>query len=204
MDRPMNVCVLVGSLRKASFNRMLANALISLAPSSMKLDIVELGQLPLYNEDLETAAPPAAWTAFRKRVEAADAVLFITPEYNRSVPAVLKNALDVGSRPYGSSIWDRKPGAIVSGSPGAIGGFGANHHLRQSLVFLNVPMLQQPEAYLGRVDKLFDEHGKLANDGTRKFLQDFMQAFANWVETLRSGAGASDGSRQTLASAAAG
>jgi chromate reductase, NAD(P)H dehydrogenase (quinone) len=204
MDRPMNVCVLVGSLRKASFNRMLANALISLAPSSMKLDIVELGQLPLYNEDLETAAPPAAWTAFRQRVKAADAVLFITPEYNRSVPAVLKNALDVGSRPYGSSIWDRKPGAIVSGSPGAIGGFGANHHLRQSLVFLNVPMLQQPEAYLGRVDKLFDEHGKLANDGTRKFLQDFMQAFANWVETLRSGAGASDGSRQTLASAAAG
>jgi chromate reductase len=204
MDRPMNVCVLVGSLRKASFNRMLANALISLAPSSMKLDIVELGQLPLYNEDLETATPPAAWTAFRQRVKAADAVLFITPEYNRSVPAVLKNALDVGSRPYGSSIWDRKPGAIVSGSPGAIGGFGANHHLRQSLVFLNVPMLQQPEAYLGRVDKLFDEHGKLANDGTHKFLQDFMQAFANWVETLRSSAGAPDGSRQTLVSAAAG
>jgi chromate reductase len=204
VDKWINVCVLVGSLRKASFNRMLANALISLAPSSMKLDIVELGQLPLYNEDLETAAPPAAWIAFRQRVKAADAILFVTPEYNRSVPAVLKNALDVGSRPYGSSIWDRKPGAIVSGSPGAIGGFGANHHLRQSLVFLNVPILQQPEAYLGHVDKLFDEHGKLANDGTRKFLQDFMQAFANWVETLRSGAGAPDGSRQTLASAAAG
>jgi len=200
----MNVCVLVGSLRKASFNRMLANALISLAPSSMKLDIVELGQLPLYNEDLETVTPPAAWTVFRQRVKTADAVLFVTPEYNRSVPAALKNALDVGSRPYGSSIWDRKPGAIVSGSPGAIGGFGANHHLRQSLVFLNVPILQQPEAYLGRVDKLFDEHGKLANDGTRKFLQDFMQAFANWVETLESSASAPDGSRQTLASAAAG
>ena len=204
MDRPMNVCVLVGSLRKASFNGMLANALISLAPSSMKLDIVELGQLPLYNEDLETVTPPAAWTVFRQRVKTADAVLFVTPEYNRSVPAALKNALDVGSRPYGSSIWDRKPGAIVSGSPGAIGGFGANHHLRQSLVFLNVPILQQPEAYLGRVDKLFDEHGKLANDGPRKFLLDFMQAFANWVGTLRSKAGAPDGSRQTLASAAAG
>jgi chromate reductase, NAD(P)H dehydrogenase (quinone) len=204
VDRPMDVCVLVGSLRKASFNRMLGNALISLAPSSMKLDIVELGQLPLYNEDLETAAPPTAWTAFRQRVKAADAVLFVTPEYNRSVPAVLKNALDVGSRPYGSSIWDRKPGAIVSGSPGAIGGFGANHHLRQSLVFLNVPILQQPEAYLGRVDKLFDEHGKLANDGTRKFLQDFMQAFADWVEMLGSSAGTPDGSRQTAASAAAG
>jgi chromate reductase len=186
MDKPMNVCVLVGSLRKASFNGMLANTLISLAPSSMKLDIVEIGQLPFYNEDLDTAAPPAPWTAFRERVKAADAVLFVTPEYNRSVPAVLKNALDVGSRPYGSSVWDRKPGAVVSGSPGAIGGFGANHHLRQSLVFLNVPTLQQPEAYLGRVDKLFDEHGKFVSDGTGKFLQAFMQAFTNWVVMVRS------------------
>ena len=167
-------------------NRMLANALISLAPSSMKLDIVEIGQLPLYNEDLETAAPPAPWTAFRQRIKAADAVLFVTPEYNRSVSAALKNVLDVGSRPYGSSVWDRKPGAIVSGSPGAIGAFGANHHLRQSLVFLNVPTLQQPEAYIGHADKLFDEHGKLVSDGTSKFLQAFMQTLANWVETVRS------------------
>jgi chromate reductase len=186
MDKPMNVCVLVGSLRKASLNGMLANALIWLAPSSMKLDIVEIGQLPLYNEDLETAAPPEQWTAFRQRVKAAHAVLFVSPEYNRSVPAVLKNALDVGSRPYGSSVWDRKPGAIVSSSPGAIGGFGANHHLRQSLVFLNVPTMQQPEAYISHVDKLFDEHGKLAGDGTRKFLQEYMRAFSNWVETIRS------------------
>jgi chromate reductase len=182
----MNVCVLVGSLRKASFNGMLANVLISLAPSSMKFDIVEIGQLPFYNEDLETAAPPEPWTAFRERIKAADAVLFVTPEYNRSVPAVLKNALDVGSRPYGRSVWDRKPGAIVSGSPGAIGGFGANHHLRQSLVFLNVPTLQQPEAYLGRVDKLFDEQGRIASESTGKFLAGFMQAFAKWVETNRS------------------
>ena len=182
----MDVCVLVGSLRKASFNGILANALISLAPSSIKLDIVGVGQLPLYNEDLETAAPPAPWTAFRQRVKAADAVLFVTPEYNRSVPAALKNALDVGSRPYGSSVWDRKPGAVASSSPGAIGGFGANHHLRQSLVFLNVPTMQQPEAYLGHADKLFDEEGKLASDVTRKFLREFMQAFANWVDTTRS------------------
>src|SRR6266581_6030062 len=140
IDKPMNVCVLVGSLRKASLNGMLANALMSLAPSSMKLDIVEIGQLPFYNEDLETAAPPAQWTAFRQRIKAADAVLFVTPEYNRSVPAVLKNALDVGSRPYGQSAWDGKPGAVISVSPGAIGGFGANHHLRQSFVFLNIPM----------------------------------------------------------------
>jgi chromate reductase, NAD(P)H dehydrogenase (quinone) len=185
MEKPMNVCVLVGSLRKASFNRMLANALISLAPPSMKLEIVEIGQLPLYNQDLDTD-PPAPWIAFRQRVKAADAVLFVTPEYNRSVPAVLKNALDVGSRPYGSSVWDRKAGAVISSTPGAVGAFGANHHLRQSLVFLNVPTMQQPEGYVGRVDKLFDEHGQLTSDGTRKFLQEFMQAFANWIETIRS------------------
>jgi chromate reductase len=203
LDKPMNVCVLVGSLRKASFNGMLANTLISLAPSSMKLGIVEIGQLPLYNEDLDTAAPPAPWIAFRQRVKVADAVLFVTAEYNRSVPAVLKNALDVGSRPYRSSVWDRKAGAIVSASPGAIGGFGANHHLRQSLVFLNVPAMQQPEAYISHVDKLFDEHGKLVSDGTEKFLQGFMQAFANWVEAIRSQASASDGVRQARVSAAA-
>jgi chromate reductase len=110
-------------------------------------------------------------------------VLFVTAEYNRSVSAVLKNALDVGSRPYGAGVWDRKPGAVVSGSPGAIGAFGANHHLRQSLVFLNVRTLQQ---YVGHVDKLFDEDGKFTSDGTRKFLQEFMLAFANWVETIRS------------------
>jgi chromate reductase len=184
MEKPMSVCVLVGSLRKASLNRMLANALISLAPSSLKLDILEIGQLPLYNEDIEAAAPPVPWTAFRQRIKAADAVLFVTPEYNRSVPAALKNALDVGSRPYGASVWDRKPGAVVSSSPGAVGAFGANHHLRQSLVFLNVPTMQQPEAYIGHVDKLFDEHGKIASDGTRKFLQAIMLAFANWVETI--------------------
>jgi chromate reductase, NAD(P)H dehydrogenase (quinone) len=186
MEAPINVCVLVGSLRKASFNGMLANALISLAPSSMKLEIVEIGQLPLYNQDLEIDPPPAEWVAFRQRVKAADAVLFVTPEYNRSVPAALKNALDVGSRPYGCSVWDRKPGAVVSGSPGAIAAFGANHHLRQSLVFLNVPTMQQPEAYVGHIDKLFDEHGKLTSDGTRKYLQEFMQAFANWVAANRS------------------
>src|SRR3954454_13735635 len=186
MEKPMNVCVLVGSLRKASLNGMLANALMSLAPPSMKLEVVEIGQLPFFNQDIETDSTPTQWTAFRQRVKAADAVLFVTPEYNRSVPAVLKNALDVGSRPYGSSVWDRKPGAVVSSSPGAIGAFGANHHLRQSLVFLNVPAMQQPEAYLSHVDKLFDEQGKLVSDGTGKFLRSFMQSFANWVEMVRS------------------
>ena len=202
----MNVCVLVGSLRRASFSGMLANALMSLAPSSMEPEVVEIGHLPFYNQDLERMIDPspAPWTAFRQRVKAADAVLFVTPEYNRSVPAVLKNVLDVGSRPYGSSVWDRKPGAIVSGSPGAIGAFGANHHLRQSLVFLNVPTLQQPEAYIGHADKLFDEHGKLVSDGTGKFLQGFMQAFANWVEMIRSQGQRTGGLRQARASVAPG
>src|SRR5260370_3251805 len=183
-DRLMKVGVLVGSLRKASLNGMLANALMSLAPASTKLENVEIGQLPFFNQDLETAATRAEWTAFRQSVKTADAALFVTPEYNRSVPPALKNALDVGSRPYGSSVWDRKPGAIVSCSPSAIGAFGANHHLRQSLVFLNVPTMQQPAAYVCHADKLFDEPGRLRNDGSRAFLQEFMQSFANWVETI--------------------
>src|ERR1700690_608893 len=168
LDKPMNLCVLVGSLRKASFSGVLANALISLGPPSMESGIVEIGQMPLYNQDLERMIDPspAPWTAFRQRVKAADAVLFVTPEYNRSAPPFLKKALDVGSRPYGSRVWDRKPGAVVSGSPGAIGAFGANHHLRQSLVFLNVPALQQPEAYIGGAGSLFDDAGEIVNPGT--------------------------------------
>jgi chromate reductase len=120
-------------------------------------------------------------------VRAASAVLFVTPEYNRSVPAALKNAIDVGSRPYGKSVWDAKPGAVVSVSPGAIGGFGANHHLRQSLVFLNVPTMQQPEAYIGGAAKLFDDKGQMINEDTRKFLQGFMEAFARWIGKVGAG-----------------
>ena len=183
MTKPSKVAVLVGSLRKGSLNRCAAKALISLAPSDLELEIVEIGQLPLYNEDEDGAEVPPAWTGFRTKVRAADAVLFMTPEYNRSVPGALKNALDVGSRPHGKSVWDGKPGAVVSVSPGAIGGFGANHHLRQSLVFLNVPAMQQPEAYIGGAANLFDEDGKVTNDGTRKFLQTFMEAFMAWIDT---------------------
>lgn len=174
------IAVLVGSLRVESLNRKLAKALIALAPESLTLEILEIGGLPLYNQDLD-AAPPAAWTDFRDRLKGFDGVLFVTPEYNRSVPAPLKNAIDVGSRPYGKSAWDGKPGAVVSASPGAIGGFGANHHLRQSLVFLNVPVMQQPEAYIGNAAKLFDDSGALVNDSTRDFLRKFMDAFAKWV-----------------------
>lgn len=183
MNTPCNVAVIVGSLRKDSYNRKIANALAKLAPDSLQLEIVEIGQLPLYNQD-QDENPPAPWTAFRQRIRAADAVLFVTPEYNRSVPAALKNALDVGSRPSGHSVWNAKPGAVISASPSAIGAFGANHHLRQSLVFLNVPVLQQPEAYIGAVDRLFDAQGGLINEDTREFLKRFVQAFAVWIATI--------------------
>ena len=176
-----DIVVVVGSLRKESFNRKMANALRELAPASLKLEIVEIGQLPLYNQDLDTD-PPATWKELRARVKQADGVLFVTPEYNRSIPAPLKNAIDVASRPYGQSAWDKKPCAVVSVSPGAIGAFGANHALRQSFVFLNMPAMQQPEAYIGGADKLFDGSGKITNDGTRSFLTKFMEAYAGWVE----------------------
>ncbi len=176
------IAVLVGSLRKESFNRKIAHALIEVAPKSLSFEIVEIGQLPLYNQDLDES-PPAEWSAFRQKVKAFDGVLFVTPEYNRSVPAALKNAIDVGSRPYGQSVWSGKPGAVISVSPGAAGGFGANHHLRQSLVFLDMPAMQQPEAYIGGAGKLFGEDGKLNNDGTKDFLKKFAERFEIWVGT---------------------
>jgi chromate reductase len=190
MNTQWHVAVLVGSLRKRSFTRMIANELIAVAPSTLAFECVEIGNLPLYNQDFDDQnAPPAEWISFRDRVRPTDAVMFVTAEYNRSVPGVLKNAIDVGSRPHGHSVWDRKPGAVVSVSPGAIGGFGANHHLRQMLVFLNVPVLQQPEAYVGNVAKLVDSSGKLTSDTTRQFLRTIMDSFAAWVErNVHSGA----------------
>jgi chromate reductase, NAD(P)H dehydrogenase (quinone) len=174
------IAVLVGSLRKESFSRKTAKTLIALAPDSLALEIVDIGRLPIYNQDLEES-PPAAWTEFRQQLKGFDGLLFVTPEYNRSVPAVLKNAIDVASRPFGKNIWDGKPGAVVSVSPGMLGAFGANHHLRQSLVFLNVPTMPQPEAYVGGAAKLFDEQENLTNDSTREFLKKFMAAFADWA-----------------------
>ncbi len=174
-----NIAVIVGSLRKESFTRKVAKTLIALAPPSLHLEIIEIGQLPLYNQD-DDANPPASYTAFREKVRGMDGVLFCTPEYNRSVPGALKNAIDVGSRPYGQSAWSGKPCAVVSVSPGALSGFGANHHLRQSLVFLDMPAMQQPEAYVGNIGKQF-EGDSLTNDTTREFLQKIVDAFAVWV-----------------------
>jgi len=175
--------VIVGSLRKESFNRKIAKILMALAPTGYEMEEVEIGHLAMYNQDLDDEGnPPAEWISFREYMKKFDAVLFVTPEYNRSVPAVLKNAIDVGSRPYGKSIWDSKPGAVVSVSPGGLSAFGANHHLRQSLVFVNIPTMQQPEAYIGNVATLFDDKGALVNEGTREFLQKFMSAFATWID----------------------
>ena len=179
-----DVAVLVGSLRKESFNLKLAKAMQKVAPQNLKLEIVEIRDLALYNEDSEASAP-AAWTAFRDAVRPKDAVLFVTPEYNRSVPGVLKNAIDVGSRPYGKSVFAKKPAAVASLTGGALGAFGANHHLRQSLVFLDMPALQQPELYLGGAAKMFDAEGNFTNDSTKELIVKFLTAFASWIETTR-------------------
>ena len=179
---PKKIAVFVGSLRKESYCRKMANALAGLAPESLELEVVEIGGLPLYNQDYDDEGkPPEVWTAFRERVRKFDGVLFVTPEYNRSVPAVLKNAVDVASRPYGKGVWGGKPGAVVSVSPGTVGAFGANHHLRQSLVFVDVPVMAQPEAYIGGAAQLLDGDGHITNDKTRAFLVKFMEAFAVWV-----------------------
>lgn len=176
-----DVAVLVGSLRRDSYSLRLAQALTMLASPRLTLHVVPISLLSLYDQDLETDNPPAAWANFRKAVRPADAVLFVTPEYNRSVPAPLKNAIDVGSRPAGHSIFAGKPAGVVSQSPGALGGFGANHALRQSLVFLDMPVLQQPEVYLAQSDHVLGPEGAVTNEGTRAFLQQFINAFARWV-----------------------
>ncbi len=176
------IAVIVGSLRKESFNLKTAKALIALAPESLSLELLSIAGLPMFNEDLE-ATPPKEWVAFKEKISSADGLLFLTPEYNRSVPGVLKNAIDVGSRPYGKNSWDGKPGAIVSVSIGGISGFGANHHLRQSLTFVNVPTMAQPEAYIGGAADLFDDKGKLTNESTKGFLKSIMAAFEKWVHT---------------------
>ena len=184
MADSIDVIGIVGSLRKQSFTRRLTLALASVAPASLKIEQVPIGALPLYDQDAD-ADPPAPWREFRERVRRADAVLFATPEYNRSIPGALKNAIDVGSRPYGHSAWNGKPCAVVSCSPGSQGAFGANHHLRQCLVFLNMPVMQQPEVYIGGVDKLVDEQGRFTNSSTGEFCRGVMASFEHWIRTVR-------------------
>lgn len=183
------VGVIVGSLRKGAFTRLMSRALPELAPSSLEFFDIEIGDLPLYNEDLETASPPAQWTRFREQVTSADAILFITPEYNRSISGALKNALDVGSRPWGRGAWDSKPAAVVSQSIGALGGMAGAHHLRQVMLAVNLAAMPHPEAYIPSAAALFDESGRLQNAQTRELMTSFLRAFAAWLERFPRAAG---------------
>ena len=181
------IAIIVGSLRKESVNRKMAQAICRIAGDSLDCSIVEIGNLALFNQDIE-ASPPAEWTQFKQAISAADGILFVTPEYNRTIPGVLKNAIDVASRPYGKSAWEKKPAAIVTASPGGIGGFGCNHQLRQACVFLDMPVMQQPEAYLGHVtDKSFAEDGSLTDPGLAKLVGNIATAFAGWIDLIKSG-----------------
>jgi chromate reductase len=180
------VGVIVGSLRKGAYTRMLARALPELTPQSLQLVEIGIADLPLYNYDLETDNPPPAWTTFRAAVKSTDALLFVTPEFNRSMPGALKNAMDVGSRPWGHNAWAGKPGGVISLTPGALGAMAANHHLRQVLLAVNVPAMPYPEAYIPDAETLFDESGRLTSEATRQFLQSFMEAFAAWVGKFQS------------------
>ncbi|HHT65437.1 MAG: NADPH-dependent FMN reductase [Caldicoprobacterales bacterium] len=180
------IAVLVGSLRRESFSRKIANNIVPLFPKEYEVEFVEIGSLPLYNQDYdENNNAPAEYAVFRNKMRDMDAVLFVTAEHNRSLPAVLKNALDVGSRPYGESIWDGKPAVVVSQSIGAISGFGANHHLRQVLTFLNMPVVQQPEAYLAHSPGLLDESGKINDPETVQFLQTVVDTFVELIKRYK-------------------
>jgi chromate reductase len=185
MEKHLRVVALVGSLRRESYTRRVVNALQGLAPQTIAIEFAPVGFLSLYNEDDDTKTPPPAWQTFRAQVRNADAVLFATPEYNRSIPGALKNAIDVGSRPHGASVWSGKPAAVLSVSPGALGAFGANHHVRQCLTFLDMPVLQQPEAYIGHVGKLFDARGRITAPETVEFLRRFVSAFEQWIRRLQ-------------------
>lgn len=181
MAQQRDVAVLVGSLRQESWNRKAAEAVATVAPSDLKFRFVDIA-VSLYNQDLDTDNPPADWKRLRDEIAPADAVLFATPEYNRSVPGVLKNAIDIASRPYGKGVLIGKPAAIMSTSIGQIGGFGANHHLRQMATFLNMPMLQQPEMYLGPAESFLSPSGEITQDSTRELMKTFASAFADWIE----------------------
>src|SRR3954447_26547432 len=178
------IAIIVGSLRKASINRNVARSICAIQGDDLDCSMIEIGDLPLYNPDLD-ANSPEQWVRFRQQVAAADGVLFVSPEYNRGIPRVLKNAIDVGSRPYGESVFDKKPAAIVTASPGSIGGFGSNHQIRQACVFLNMPVMQQPEAYLGHVmDDSFDESGCLKEGPLKQLVTGLAHAFHDWVEMI--------------------
>src|SRR5215472_15593364 len=172
-----NIVTIAGSLRKESFSLKVANALAKLAPASLKLDVTTLGGISFFNQDLE-AAPPADWLAFREKVQKSDGVIFVTPEYNRSIPGVLKNAIDVASRPYGKSSFNGRPVGIISNSPGPLGGVSAAKHLQNILPGIAGPIMQQPETYLNAVGDAFDPSGDCSKETLKTVLQQYLNAFA--------------------------
>ncbi len=178
------VAVFVGSLRKDSFNRQLAKAVGKLAPDGFEFHHVRIDGLPLYNQDFDGAYPPEC-ARLKQEIEAADALLFVTPEYNRSVPGVLKNAIDIGSRPWGKNSFAGKPAGVIGISVGQIGTALAQQHLRNMLAYLDVRTLGQPEVFLQHKDGFFDAEGAIASDGTRKFLQGWMDKYAAFVGAAR-------------------
>lgn len=193
MPAQRDVAVMCGSLREQSLTRKAAEAVALHAPQHLKFRFVDI-VVSLYNQDLDTAEPPADWRRLREEIAPADAILFATPEYNRSVPGGLKNAIDVASRPSGKGVLNGKPAAILSVTPGAVGAFGANHHLRQIATFLDMPMLQQPEMYISNAGELFDKDGRLTREDAKTLFESFAAAFADWIErhdkgTERGGAG---------------
>jgi chromate reductase len=179
------VGIIVGSLRKGAYSRLMAQAVKESAPSTLVFSDVSIGDLPLYNEDLETDSPPPAWTSFRSQIGQTDAVLFVTPEYNRGMPGALKNAIDVGSRPWGKSVWKGRPTAVISVTPGPLGAMSAHQQLRHTLSVIDSPTLPGPEVYVPGAASLFEESGKLKNDDTRKILKTFLQAFETWIGRFR-------------------
>jgi chromate reductase len=183
---PYKIAIIVGSLREGSLNRKMARSICAIRGDNLDCSMIEIGDLPLYNQDYDSLPQqPEAYVRFRDQIRDKDGVLFVSPEYNRGMPGVLKNAIDVGSRPYGQSVWDRKPAAIVTVSPGSIGGFGSNHQIRQSCVFLNMPVMQQPEAYLGNVsDDSFDDNGMLKDGPLKELVTKLAHAFHDWVDMI--------------------
>lgn len=175
------IAVVVGSLRRESFNRQLANAIVKLAPAEFSFRQLEIGDLPLYSQDHETS-PAETVKRLKKEISSSDGLLFVTPEYNRSIPGVLKNALDHASRPYGQNAWARKPAGVLGVSVGAVGTAVAQQHLRNVLAYLDVPTLGQPEAFIQAKEGLFDASGNIGT-ASRKFLQGWMDSYVAWVKT---------------------
>jgi chromate reductase len=181
MATPHTILVIVGSLRKQSFTLKIANALARLAPSTLKLDVITLHGISFYDQDIE-ATPPADWLAFREKIQKSDGILFVTPEYNRSIPGVLKNAIDVASRPPGKSSFLGKPIGLVGNAPGQLGGIAAIKHLQNILPGISGPILGQPEIYLNGIGDAFDEKGNLTKEPVQKLLQQYIDAYAAFVE----------------------